>query len=337
MRAIAVRKSNPTAGDVHINRPLTNMSVAWMQEQANYIADVVFPVVPVMKQSDLYWQFDRGDWLRALAEKRAPGTQSAGGGFGINTASYFADVWAYHKDVDDQTRANADALMDPDRSAVQFVTQANLTRRELEWATNYFAVSIWGGTDQEGITGSSLGSNQFQFFDESGSLPIQVIRAQKQAILGLTGFRPNTLVLGSEVWNVLQDHADFTDRITAGQTPGGPAIVNRAVLAAVLELDRVLVSDAVINTGPEGGTESTGFILGKSMLLCHSAPSPAIDQPSAGYTYSWTGLPGAGSTGTRIKRFRIEKESSDRVEGEMAWDQKVVASELGRFFKTVIA
>lgn len=337
MQQLAIRKANPTAGDAHVDRPLTNLSVAWVQDQTRYVAGRVFPVVPVAKQSDLYYVFDRADWLRAVAEKRAPSTESAGGGFRLSTDNYFADVWAFHKDVDDRLRANADQVIDPDKSGVAFSTQACMTRRELEWATNYFAGSIWGGTDQTGVTGGSPGANQFQYWNESGSTPIVDVREMKQAISRTTGFTPNKLVLGSDVWSTLQDHADFTDRITAGQTPGGPAIVNLTVLAAVLELDEVIVAEAVINTGPEEGTESTDFILGKHALLLYVAPAPAIDIPSAGYTFSWTGLFGAGATGNRIKRFRKESISSDRIECEMAWDQKVVASELGRFFSGAIA
>lgn len=338
MRGLAqIQKANPTAGDVHVDRPLTVMSVAWLQAAERYVADRVFPVVLVAKQSDLYYVFDRGDWLRAVAEKRAPATESVGGGFRLSTDNYFADVWAFHKDVADQVRANADSILDPDRSAVQFSTQACMTRRELEWSTNYFATGIWGGTDQTGVTGGSPGANEFQYWNESGSTPIVDVREMKQAISRTTGFTPNKLVLGSDVWNTLQDHADFTDRIVSGQTPGGPAIVNRQVLASVLELDEVLVSDAVINTGPEEGTDSIDFVLGKHALLLYVAPAPAIDIPSAGYTFSWTGLFGAGSAGSRIKRFRKESLSADRVECEMAWDQKVVASELGRFFDGAVA
>jgi hypothetical protein len=30
---------NPTAGDVHVNRPLTNISIAYMQDAAGFVAD----------------------------------------------------------------------------------------------------------------------------------------------------------------------------------------------------------------------------------------------------------------------------------------------------------
>ena len=42
---------NPTQSDLHVNVPLTNVSVAYMQDKAHFIADKVFPRVPVQKQS----------------------------------------------------------------------------------------------------------------------------------------------------------------------------------------------------------------------------------------------------------------------------------------------
>lgn len=327
MQPIAILKAQPTPGDVHVNRPLTNVSVHWIQQASRYIAGRVFPGVPVAKQSDLYFVFSRADWLRAVAEKRAPSTESAGGGFTISTANYAANVWAFHKDVSDQIRANADNPLNPDRSAVQFATQACMTRREVNWAATYFTTGIWTGS----TTGTDITPGVL--WDVSTSTPIQDIRAEIYAVLSKTGFKPNKLVLGAKTWQVLQDNPDVVDRIKAGQTPGGPALVNLAMLAKTLELEEVMVSEAVVNTGPEGGTESTGFIAGANdALLCYVTDAPDIEQPTAGYTFAWTGLFGAGAAGNRIKRFRMEHLSSDRVECEMAWDQKVVAPELGVFF-----
>lgn len=327
----SIRKANPTPGDVHVDRPLTRMSVGWIQEQTRYIAHKVFPVVPVAKQSDLYWIFSRADWLRAVAEKRAPSTESAGGGFRVSTDSYYCHVWAFHKDVDDQLRANADQPLNPDRNATQFATQACVTRREVEWATNYFTTGVWTGSTTGGdITPGTL-------WDAANSTPIEDIRAQIFSVLSKTGFKPNKLVLGADVWKVLQDHSDFLDRIKAGQTPGGPAIVTRQQLAAVLELEEVMVAEAVYNTGPEGGTESTGFIVGANdAMLVYAAPNPAIEMPSAGYNFAWTGMFGAGAAGNRIKSYRINQIDSDRVECEMAFAQKVVAAELGVFFSNAV-
>src|SRR5262245_52989247 len=113
--------ASPTPSDVHVNAALSSISVAFMQDQSEFIADRVFPAVPVAKQSDRYFTYDKGNWFRAKAQKRAPATESVGSGFTLdNTPNYFADVYAFHKDVDDDTRSNADAAIDVDRDATEF-------------------------------------------------------------------------------------------------------------------------------------------------------------------------------------------------------------------------
>ena len=100
----------PTPSDVHVNAPLTNVSIAYMQDQSEFIADKAFPGIPVKKQSDRYYSYDKGNWFRANAQRRAPGAESAGSGWTIdNTPTYYCDVWALHHDVDDQVRAFAGA------------------------------------------------------------------------------------------------------------------------------------------------------------------------------------------------------------------------------------
>jgi hypothetical protein len=48
-------------------------------------------------------------------------------------------------------------------------------------------------------------------------------------------------------------------------------------------------------------------------------------------------MSGASSSGYRIKRFRMENIEADRIEGQMAFDYRVVAPELGYFFATAVA
>ena len=100
---------NPTFSDIHVNGPLTNISVAYIQKTEAFVADKVFPIVPVKKQSDRYFIYLKEDWFRDEAEKRKQGTESAGGGYGLdNTPSYYCETWAYHKDVTEEDRANSD-------------------------------------------------------------------------------------------------------------------------------------------------------------------------------------------------------------------------------------
>ena len=118
----------PTTSDVHVDAILTNISLAFLQSENNFVANRVFRSIPVEKQSDKYFVYTKGDWFRDEAAVRAPASPSAGSGYTLSTATYNADVYAFHKDVDDQTRANADAPLSPDRDATEFITQRMLLR-----------------------------------------------------------------------------------------------------------------------------------------------------------------------------------------------------------------
>jgi hypothetical protein len=327
---------NPTPGDVHVNTPLTNISIAYLQDAANFIAARVFPNIPVAKQSDRYYTYDRGEFNRDEMEERAPGTESAGGSYDLdNTPTYFARVYAFHKDVPDQVRSNADAVLNPDREATEYVTHKALIRREKIFAANYFATGIWT-QEVDGVSGTP-GAGQVQQWNEDASTPIEDVRAAGTAILEDTGFEPNTLVLGKATYDALVDHPDIIDRIKYGQTPGNPAMANVEALMKLFELERIFVMKAIENTAAKGTAASHAFIGGKHALLMYVTPSPGIMTPTAGYTFSWTGFLGAGQEGNRIKRFRMEALESDRVEIQMAFDAKLVAADLGYFFNGVVA
>ena len=332
-QAVAIRKAQPTPGDVHVNRPLTNISVAFSQGADQFIAGRIFPEVPVANQSDLYYIYDRENWIVGGAQKRGPTAESAGGGWTQSTDNYRCDVWALHKDVGDQVRANADSPLRPDTDATQWVTENMLITRETEWATNFFATGVWG-TEQAGDATPT--GTQFLFWSTVLSTPIEDIRAAKLSMLATTGKRANKLVVGPETWNVIVDHPDFIARINGGATTSQIAMVTRAQVAAILEIDEILVAEGVVNSANEGATESTGFILGKHALLVYAAPNPGLQIASAGYTFAWNGLLGAGASGTRISRFRMESIKSDRIEGESAYAHKVVAAELGHFFLNAV-
>ena len=46
--------TQPTARAVHVDQPLTNISVAFLQNAASFVASRVFPNIRVQKQSDVY-------------------------------------------------------------------------------------------------------------------------------------------------------------------------------------------------------------------------------------------------------------------------------------------
>ena len=313
----------PNTRDVHTNAILTNISVAFIQNQAHFIANKVFPIVPVDKQSDLFYTFTKADWFRDEAKRRGDATESAGSGYGLSTDSYSCDVFALHKDIGDQARKNSDAPLNPDRDATQFVTQRQLLRQEIQWATDFFASGVWT-TDN---TPSNLWSNH------TASTPISDVETAKRTILINTGYLPNTMVLGYDVKIQLIQHPEIVDRIKYA----GEKVVTDALLAQLFGVERIFTAMAIKNTAVENETASYSFTHGKHALVCYSAPTPSLLQPSAGYTFVWRGVSNGLGQDIGISRFRMEHLKADRVEAEVAWDNKKVAADLGYLFASVVA
>jgi hypothetical protein len=325
--------ANPTPSDLHaVNIPLTNVSIAYMQADNAFIATKVFPILPVQQQSNRYYKYDRADWNRAESKLRGPATESAGSGWNLSTDTYLADVWAIHKDNSAQDYANADTTFNLDQEAAEWCTLQMLLRQDIQFVTKYFTTGIWTG-DQTGVA-AAPGANQFLQWNDTNSTPIQNIRAQVTAMtLRTGGLRPNTLILGPQVYQALLDNAQIISRVQ--YTQGG--FLSEAILARAFGVDRILIPWGVQNTAVEGATEASAFLYGKSALLAYVPPRVGPRTASAGYTFAWTGYLGASALGTAVSRFDIVEKKATRIEGESAFDMKVVDPGAAVFFASAIA
>lgn len=320
-----VRKSQPTQSAVHVDRPLTNMSLAIMQEESAFVADRVFPILPVSKQSDLYRTYPRGAFNRDQMRRRAAGTETQGIGYETSTSPYYCHVWGLHHDIDEQTEANADEEVDLDFEATSLLSMQALINRDAQWASQFFTQGVWANDTTPGT-----------LWDAANSTPLEDIEARRLEMLRRTGKRPNVAVLSPEVWSVLKNHPDLVDRMNRGQT-SGPAMALLSNFAELIEIPRILVAESIVNSAAEGAADSHDFIFGKHMLLLHVADRPGRYTASAGYTFAWRGLLGSNAVGTRMSRFEDIKTRSRRVEIESSYDQRLISADLGELLDDVIS
>lgn len=331
---------NPTQSDLHVNIPLTNVSVAWIPKASDYVCRQIFPKVPVQKQSDLYWVWSKSDWRRTDVVKRAPGTESAGVGWNYTTDQYYAHVYAIHRDIDDQVRANADSNFKLDSESTKFLTNQLLLKQELDWTNTFFKTGVWA-TEYEGVASGMTGT-QFLQWNDGASDPIKDVAEWKLAYRLLTGFDPNFMVIGADVLRELKSHPDIIDRIKYTQR----GVVTTELIASLFDIPKLVVSyaskvsnDLRINDAKAQDAAATYEFLAdtKSALIGYTPDNPSLMVPACGYTFVWSGYHGGNSEGIRMKSFRMEHIASDRIEGEMTYDMKVVAPDMGIFLKTVVA
>lgn len=315
--------AQPTSNQVHIDVPLTEISVAYQQSADHFIAEKVFPGLNVAKQSNKYFTFDRNAFFRDHMQKRAAGEESAGSGYSLSDDSYFCDVWALHKDISDFDRTNTDSPLDSDRNAVQFLAQNALIRKERNWASTFFTTGVW-----------STDATVTQWSDYVSSNPLGNVDTGKETILEATGQMANTLVIGYQVLNKLKEHPDVVDRVKYTSD----RVVTADLLASLFGVERVLVSKAVVDTTAEGKAAAPALVAGKHALLCYVAPQAGLEAVSAGYTFNWTGFAaGFGGQGVAIEKLRMDHLKSDRIEAHMAFDQKIVSAQCGYMMANVVA
>ncbi|MCC6808701.1 MAG: hypothetical protein IT381_14850 [Deltaproteobacteria bacterium] len=326
----------PTQSDLHVNRPLTNISVLTVQDEKEFVAGKVLKNIPVEKQSDKYFVYNDGDFNRNTMALRSDGAPVADDGWALSTDEFYCDVFALGHPVTDLRRANTDEPLDEDADAAKFLTHKALLKREADFVSTFFTTGVWtGGADTVscGLSGNDVTVNTA--WDNASGVPIKCIKEQIAANKALTGFRANTLVLPEEVWNALQESADFLARITGGSTSQNPAVLMPQMLASILSIDNVYIAGAIQNTAKEGQTATNAFFFADAALLCYVPPSPGIRTPACGYTYSWKRY-GTGAYGGRIKKYRDERIAGDRIEIEDAYDMKVVNAKMGVFFTNVM-
>ncbi len=329
----------PTLTDVHVQAALTNVAVAYFQAEDSYVADKIFPMVPVQFQANKYFVWSKADFFRDEAKLRSDATESAGSGVNLTTQSYAAEVWALHQDIGPQVRANADPAVDVDVTITRVLMQKLMIRRDRFFMTQYMATSIWS-VDNVGTAFASsggAGSTTPTFWDDDANGdPFTDIAVAQTTILQNTGFLPNKLLVAWSVYQALRKHPLVIDRIKY-TNPAYAGTITPQLLAEAFDIEQIVVSKAVYNTASENLAASMSFVSGKNALLVHAAPAPGLMVASAGYTFGWTGFTGLNNLGIRIAQIPMNwlGLGTVRTEGEMAFDMQVVGKDLGIFFSGI--
>lgn len=341
---MAANVISPLPSAVHVNRPMTNLSLAYMQSKTNFVANAVFPTIPVMKQSDYYLSVPKGTFYKNKMKTRGLSVRSPIIAFGIQSETpYSCVVKSVSAPVDDRLRANTDDPIKIDQIVSEQLTMSDMIERETRWVAAFFGSGIWTG-DYTGVASSPTGS-QFLQWDNSASDPIvDVKNAKARAFLAMGGQEPNTMVMSKQVWDVLEQHPDIIDRIKYGQTPGAPAMVTKEIVAALFGIDRIIVASAIQDTSVDGPatTATLAFIAGKHVGLFYVPPAPSLMSMAAGYTFAWNGYLGIGSGGYNaygavVRNWREENIRSDMFEIESAVDMKLVSADAGTMLLSAVA
>lgn len=318
----------PSNQDIRVSQSLTNYSVGY--KNGSYIAETVLPRVSEKRVNPFAYTWSRDNYL-LQNDLRAPGTESAEVTFGLSKGTPF--ILKEHAlksripKEDMEAAANADSQWDLKRDHVSLLNDALMLRHEYDVASLLFNTATFSG-----YTSALSGNSRWDQFGTSD--PISDVYNALENVRQQTGIIPNTIVIGIAVFRKLQNHPDILDRIKYQGSKATPAEVTAQALAAIFQVNQVIVGSAVFNGAAQGLQGTAAFasndVWGKFVLVAYVNPTPSPLSPSLGYNYY-------NPDYEAVKEWYEEKPESWFVEVKKKFLPLVNSAISGYLYSTVIS
>ncbi len=306
---------------VHVDQALTQISVAYRNPA--FVAEELFPVVPVQKQNDLFFRFSK-QHFKVENDSYRPGTHATRLEVDLdNRGSYRCDGHALELPIPDELRENADPGAQLEVEFTEKLTQAILLAEENNTQGKISTTNIPQNTTLSGTS---------QWSDYVNSDPVPTVESAKETIQQATGALPNRLFLPRPVFRTLRNHPRIIDRVKYTGT-GARRQLTPEDLADVFDVEKVVVPAALKQTVNRGQADSLTYIWGKIALLYYTPDKPSLRTPAFGYAFLWVGLGAA----YQVKRWREEGEDSEIIKVKKYYDLKIVEPNVAYLWQNAIA
>lgn len=298
---------------------LTNISVQF--KNPGYIAEDVCPIIPVKLESSKFFTYDKSrfDAPPALRGERADYGRVD---WATSTDTYSCSEYGLELLIDDRERQNAIEPLNLDIDSTEILTDMVLNDREKRVQTLLMTSGSYTHSNTTNLSGLSTAWDQYGTSD-----PIKDIAVTgRERIRANSGIYPNTLLLGAKPFSVLKQHPLIIDRLKYNPT-GGIGLGTLGALAALFEVDRVLVGLPLYRSSNEGQTDALTDIWGNNAVLAWINPRPAIKQPTLAYMFQ--------SRPRQVYKYRDDQHSSDVVRCSEVTAEKMISDSCGYFFQNV--
>ncbi len=306
----------PTINDYHVDPVLTNLSVAWTNEE--YINKELFPRLVVPKKQGIYYQFDKAG-LRVEDAKRTGQSRAARVDYNLTKKSYGPlTERALEEPIEWDIRDTYPSPMSAMTDATMNVTEKLEVSEEKELADILL--------DTAQVTQNTTLSGTSQWSDFANSDPRGDIQTGMDTVQGAAIRQPNVLAMGYQVFAKLRLHPDLLGSLASTTIK----VLTVELLASLLGVDEVLVGKAMYNSAVEGQTDALGYIWGKNAILMYRTKTPGIKQITAGYNLVLEG-------GRYVDTWGEQAVKSDFVRVNDYMQYKVVATEAMYLIKNAVA
>lgn len=304
----------PQISEVIFDEPMTNVSIQYQPAQGGYLADQILPPVPVRKESGIFWKYDKSRF-DVPDSIRAPRSHYNKVDWKTEQDSYAAAEYGLEGEIDDRERDNSVAPLDLDIDTTEIVTDMMLNNREQRVASKVLDPTV--------VTNGTTLSGTDKWSDP-GSDPIAASTTARQSLFNSVGYRPNRLLLGNDVYEALRAHPAVIERIQFSER----AIVTRQILAALFEVDEILVGGVLRRTSQQGAADAISDIWAGAVLYFYAERRPSLKKASFGYQFRVRDM--------RAFRYRDDSRATDIIRLTEIQSEKIIAPELAYLVQSAL-
>lgn len=177
---------------------------------------------------------------------------------------------------------------------------------------------------------NSAVSNEWD--DPANCTPVQDVLNAIELMRNVGGVMPNTICMSGRTFRDLQTSAEIIDRI---KYHGGddPKTVTTSALAALFQLEQVVIFDSLTNSAGQGKVASISDMWNSEYVgLYKVARSADPQEVGVGRTFQYTGDGG----GVVVEQYRSNEIRAEVIRARLDVDPKVVHSAAGYLLSNIV-
>ncbi|HBE45735.1 MAG TPA: hypothetical protein DDW17_09940 [Deltaproteobacteria bacterium] len=311
----------PEPKDLHVDAILTNLSVKYRNDAMLW--PLLMPLVKVNKRSDKFTVYTKTDSFKLVDDKIGPKSLPNEVDWGTSTDNYSVKDHALGDWLPQESIDNADNPLQPDIDTNDFLNLMLDIAQEKRVVDIVFNANSYPSGNKTQLTSTAQ-------WGGSADNPINDILTAIEACF----VRANTLVFGADAWKKFRQLPEILDAVkTTTRYQGSPGgLATAPEVAALFEVDQVLVGRARYITSKEGQTPAYARLWGKHCAALYVEKNPGIRSITFGATFC-----------EMLRQTQRDFDQKRGVKGahyiKVAWnsDEKVIASDLGYFIETAVA
>lgn len=301
----------PSPYEIHRNRPLENIAVAFKPE--GMIASQLSPTVPVTHESDQYFEFTK-DNFRIESAERANGAPAAQVSFAMTIGTYNLTEYALKDLVTERSRANADPALRLDVDTTENLVDKISLRQEQLLATMIGTPGNWANR-------TSLTSTFAWSQNTTLSNPISFVDSATSVIARQSGKKANTVALDELSFKYAKEHTSVVDRVKYTS----PDSVTESLLATLFGVEQVLRASVSYNNSGEGvyTTTSMSFLWTDAAFVAYIERNPGLKKASALYTFKRNGM----TAPFKVRKWFDNERNGDWIEVSTMLQHRAIATD----------